>query len=223
VSLLGNNIQFSPALRIPIEHEMPITLQKDTYEVMIQRFKNITQEDFNEAKYYLEGSEYDLEKSLATWKEDKDWNDTHFHSSSLSGNDLPDDQEIDPSNIRPSRRGGCLRSIMGIKPQVLPEETWTLNDNSPLDAGLFVTISSDPPSYPDYAVTGVDNSDNTDIYVVPAAAVSWKHPATSGSSKIKDTIRSIFGRKNSNGNETNSDVEPMLVPLIDAYPMKQMS
>jgi hypothetical protein len=217
VSLLGNNIQFSPALRIPIEHEMPITYQKDTHEIMIQRFKNITQEDFNEAKYYLEGSEYDLEKSLATWKEDKDWNDTHFNSNSLSGNDLPDDPETDPSNVRPSRRNGCLRSCMGIQPEVLPEETWTLvNDISPLDAGLFVTTSSDPPSYPDYAVTGVDNSENTDVYVVPAAAVSGRYPATSGNSRITDTIRSIFGHKNSN----NSDVEPMLVPLIDAYPMK---
>jgi hypothetical protein len=112
---------------------------------------------------------------------------------------------------------------MGIKPQVSPEETWTLvDDNSPADSGLFVTTSSNPPSYPDYAMTGVDYTDNTDIYVVPAASVSWK--VTSGSSKsskIKDTIRSIFGRKNIN--ETNNDVEPMLVPLIDAYPMRQIS
>jgi hypothetical protein len=110
IFLSGNNIQFSPALRIPIEHEMPVTLQQDSHEIMIQRFKNITQEDFNEAKYYLEGSEYNLEKSVATWKEDKDWNDTHFHTNSLSS-DLPDDQERDPSNVRPSRRG-CLLCML---------------------------------------------------------------------------------------------------------------
>lgn len=224
--LLGNNIQFSPALRIPIEHEMPITLQHDTHEVMTQRFKNITQEDFNEAKYYLEGSEYDLEKSLSTWKEDKDWNDTHFHSNSLqSSNDLPTEEEdIDPSNVKPSRRG-CLQSIMGKKnAPVSPDETWTLiNDKSPHDAVLLTSV--DPPSNSgnDYAVTGVDYNENADIYVVPAAGVSWKYPTASGSSKIKDAVRSIFGRKNSNGNETSGDVDTMLVPLINAYPIKQLS
>ena len=219
---------------------MPIRMQKDTPEVMLQRFKNISQEDGNEASYYLQESDYDLVRALAAWKEDKDWNDTHFHSSNDVSSDLPLDESVhlDNSTIIPTRRG-CFKNFMTshkVKAETpQSNESWTMvNESSPMPLSANTGTEMSPPNYDGF------HDDNSDIYVVPATT-SWKYSekVASGSAKITDSILSVFGRKRSvSGNSgfpgSSSDARDsnsMTQPLIyedsfvrpPSYPLRQIS
>lgn len=212
---------------------MPITRQQDTPEIALQRFKNITQEDANEASYYLGECEGDLERALAAWKEDKDWNDTHYYpNSNECSSDLPLDDSTHVAT-KQSRRG-CFKNFMisqkdeqvGVEgpPTRTPTgttESWTIVEDdtrAPINVSTGVEMNFNPQYETNY-------EDNSDVYVVPAN-VSWKYPKleSAKSVKITDSILSIFGRKRStSGNSSllnldEGNVDSMLRPLIDPSP-----
>ena len=228
--LIGNNIQFSQALRIPVDHEMPISRQQDTPEVILQRFKNISQEDGNEARYYLEENGGDLARALAAWKEDKDWNDTHFYpNANECSSDLPLDESNHPDASKLSRRG-CFRNFMRsqanhveLVPSAASTESWTIvNDTRPQPLTATTGVEEDSVLLSNI----ISYDENSDIYVVPATG-SWKQlrRESSGSGKITDSILSIFGRKRSTSGNSglgldDGKVDSMRQPLIDesSYP-----
>lgn len=67
----GSNFKSMKYLRIPIEPGLPINVQPNSEEIVIQRFKNETGEA--EAKCYLQESDWDLEKAIKSWKGDESW------------------------------------------------------------------------------------------------------------------------------------------------------
>jgi hypothetical protein len=69
----GNSIRFKKTLRIPIEPNTPVIVQKDTEEVILQKFKNLTGENTTESKIYLENSNWNLETAFKNWKNDEDF------------------------------------------------------------------------------------------------------------------------------------------------------
>lgn len=81
----GNSIQFKKVLRIPIDAGVPISVQEDTEEVLMQRFKNISQETSIEARVYLQENDWNLEKALTAWKGDESWATTHVTEVLPSG------------------------------------------------------------------------------------------------------------------------------------------
>ena len=228
----GNNIQFSPALRIPIEHQMPITRQQETPEITQQRFKNITQESYNEASYYLGECDGDLERALVAWKEDKDWNDTHYYPNFNEQNsDVPLDESVHVAK-RDTRRGWFKNQDKSHKVaeegttaattmSTRPTESWTLVEDNDTKAVIIASTGVELLSTPQYE-SNVD--DNSDIYVVPAN-VSWKYPKieSSKSVMISEKILSIFGRKRSSttdvfGIPVEGNFDSVLRPLIDSNP-----
>jgi len=66
----GSNIQTFKVLRIPVEAGQTAQLQETTPEVLIQCFKNETNESAIEARFYLEEAEWDLDKALADFRSD---------------------------------------------------------------------------------------------------------------------------------------------------------
>ena len=74
----GNNIQFKKILRIPLDSSttsggIEVMKQKDTHEVLIQKFKNATNEMTLEARSYLEESNWNLKDAVSRWEEDSRW------------------------------------------------------------------------------------------------------------------------------------------------------
>lgn len=198
---IGNNIQFSSSLRIPIEHEMPISRQMDCNEVKIQRFKNASQEGAIEATYYLQEYEWDLEQSLVAWNEDKIWNDTHYHPNAEHSNDLPNDST---HSIEPERRVSFRNFMMRKKAEVqnsVPVAEPYINFQSTNQPALgIVTGTVCLPSIPE--------NDSSTQY--PTAASSWsrsrKSPLSGG--QMKQSIMSIFGfSKNIEENDILMNVE----------------
>ena len=235
LSSTGNNIQFTPALRIPIEHQMPITRQQESLEITQQRFKNITQESCNEASYYLGECDGDLERALVAWKEDKDWNDTHYYPNFNEQNsDIPLDESVHIAK-RNSRRGwlqshdksqkvieeGATTVTTATTTATRTTESWTLveyiNKTAVITASTGVEIFC-TPQYESY------NDDNSDIYVVPANT-SWKYPKIESANRvmISERFLSIFGGKRNITTDTfgipvEGNMDSVLRPLIDPNP-----
>lgn len=72
----GNNIQVKTKLLIPINAGVAIRPQIETEEVILQKFKNITQEQTLEARIYLEEHKWNFENALQAWKNDNNWEET---------------------------------------------------------------------------------------------------------------------------------------------------
>ena len=82
----GNNIQFKKVLRIPLDSSTApvgaeVMKQKDTPEVLIQKFKNATNEMALEARSYLEDSNWDFQVALSRCEEDSRWELSKVNSS----------------------------------------------------------------------------------------------------------------------------------------------
>lgn len=69
----GNAFRSVKTLRIPVEPGLPVNVQMSSQEILIQRFKNETGESEIEAKYYLEGRNWNLGDALAEWRGDENW------------------------------------------------------------------------------------------------------------------------------------------------------
>ena len=192
---------------------MPVSRQIDCNEVKLQRFKNITQEDKIEASYYLEDNDWDLEQSLASWKEDKDWNECHYHSKKDLSNDLTgDDLAESIHSVKPSKRSS-FRSFLGSSKSVINTdavetiEPWMIVGDT--SASQEVVSSEGDTALPNY-----DN--DSDIYVIPAAEYSPQHRKPSSSSeKIKNSFMSLLGRKSSARSIDGDNALPMMQqPLL---------
>lgn len=73
----GNNIQFKKTLRIPLSFDSVNEFKQiETNEVILQKFKNETNELNAEARAYLEDSNWNLESALASWRADSQWEAT---------------------------------------------------------------------------------------------------------------------------------------------------
>jgi LysM repeat protein len=69
----GNNIQVKSKLLIPINAGIAITPQIETEEVLLQRFKNLTNEGNEEARLYLTENNWKLDAAVNAWKADSQW------------------------------------------------------------------------------------------------------------------------------------------------------
>lgn len=203
-------------MRIPIEHELPVSIQLDTNEVKLQRFKNITHEDAIESSFYLDEHKWDLDNALTAWKEDKVWNETHFYPNGTQSNDIPEEFVSESTHETKRSKRFSLSRIMSSKTQII-------NMKPPGTIEPFMIIES-PNEIEINAIKGIQcdvNEVDSEIYVVQAAG-SWKQPRyqNSGSEKMKNTILSLFGRKNSVSdsdnliNENEGTVDPILRPLM---------
>lgn len=72
----GNNIQMKSKLLIPINAGLAIRPQIETEEIVLQKFKNMTQEQTQEARLYLDEHKWNLESALDAWKSDNNWEAT---------------------------------------------------------------------------------------------------------------------------------------------------
>mmetsp|Transcript_2221 Transcript_2221/g.3032 ORF Transcript_2221/g.3032 Transcript_2221/m.3032 type:complete len:250 (+) Transcript_2221:144-893(+) len=85
----GNNIQFKKSLRIPIEygaiHEFR---QVETHEVLIQKFKNLTNELTEESRAYLEANDWCLEAAYSNWKSDSQFEISQKMDNNQNKNDI---------------------------------------------------------------------------------------------------------------------------------------
>lgn len=195
---------------------MPVSIQLDTDEVKLQRFKNITHEDAIEASFYLEEHKWDLDSALIAWKDDKLWNETHFYPNGALSNDVPEDFLSDSTHeIRRSKTFSLRSALSSRAPDNIVKPPGTIEP--------FMIIQS-PKEIVTDSVRGIEcevYEDDSDIYVVQATE-SWKQPKyqNSNSEKMKNTIMSLFGRKSSiseNDNLINLDegnVDPILQPLM---------
>mmetsp|Transcript_24714 Transcript_24714/g.25345 ORF Transcript_24714/g.25345 Transcript_24714/m.25345 type:complete len:232 (-) Transcript_24714:91-786(-) len=69
----GSAFRSKRYLRIPVEPGLPVNVQLSSQETLIQRFKNETGESEREARYYLEGHNWNLPEALAEWSGDERW------------------------------------------------------------------------------------------------------------------------------------------------------
>lgn len=191
---------------------MPVTRQIDCNDVKLQRFKNITQEDKIEASYYLQDNDWDLERSLASWKEDKDWNESHYHSNGELSNDLTGDDLADSIHaVKPSKRPSFKSFLSSSKSVIKTEspetiEPWMIVGES-RESREVVSSEAD---------TSLPNYDNdSDIYVIPAAEYTPAYKKQSSSSeKIKNSFMSLLGRKSSVRSINGDNALPMMQPLL---------
>ena len=100
----GNAFRSRKTLRIPIEKGMNIKLQKNEPEIILQRFKNLTNEQTLEAKFYLEEHNYNLERAYEAWVQDQQWASEHIDENGEYNNDIEDDEIVSAgvSNIDPT-------------------------------------------------------------------------------------------------------------------------
>ena len=88
----GNAFRSRKTLRIPIEKGVNIKLQKNEPELILQRFKNLTNEQTVESKYYLEENNYNLEIAYKMWVDDQKWTSEHVdENGEYQNNDIEDD------------------------------------------------------------------------------------------------------------------------------------
>ena len=96
----GNAFRSRKTLRIPIEKGVNIKLQKNEPELILQRFKNLTNEQTVESKYYLEENNYNLEIAYKMWVDDQKWTSEHVdENGEYQNNDIEDDDEILAADI----------------------------------------------------------------------------------------------------------------------------
>jgi len=69
----GNNIQFKEVLLIPVDGGTVVEEQSNTPEVILQKFRNATGEGIQESRLYLDEHGWDLDKAVAAWRQDENW------------------------------------------------------------------------------------------------------------------------------------------------------
>lgn len=69
----GSAFRSKRYLRIPIEPGYPVNVQLSSEQTLIQRFKNESGESEREARFYLEGHNWNLLEALAEWSGDEKW------------------------------------------------------------------------------------------------------------------------------------------------------
>lgn len=83
----GNNIQVKTKLLIPINAGVAIRPQIETEEIILQKFKNVTQEQTQEARLYLDEYQWNLENAIQAWNNDNNWEETEAKlSEQVPGN-----------------------------------------------------------------------------------------------------------------------------------------
>jgi hypothetical protein len=68
----GQAFRSKRSLRIPIEPGLPISIQQQAgnKEIIIQAFMNESGEADREARFYLNGNDWDVNKALEEWRAD---------------------------------------------------------------------------------------------------------------------------------------------------------
>ena len=100
----GNAFRSRKTLRIPIEKGVNIKLQSNEPEIILQRFKNLTNEQTLEAKFYLDEHNYNLNSAYEAWVQDQKWASEHIDENGEYNNDIEDDEILpaDISNVDPT-------------------------------------------------------------------------------------------------------------------------
>lgn len=102
----GNAFRSKKTLRIPIEKGVNVRLQTNNdSEVILQRFKNLTNEQTTESKFYLEENNYNLESAYNNWVLDQKWASEHVNENGEYENNCIEDDEIiaaDVTDLDPS-------------------------------------------------------------------------------------------------------------------------
>lgn len=80
----GNNIQAIKTLRIPVDPGVPIIFQRDSEDVLIQKFHNLTGEGFVESKFYLAEAGWDVNKAIGMYNGDDEWIAKYSRQSNLA-------------------------------------------------------------------------------------------------------------------------------------------
>ncbi len=103
----GNNIRGFKSLQIPVQPGVPFEVQTDSKEIILQKFRNITNENSTEAKIYLEEKNWNLEDAVLSWKEDTKWYERHktvgspssvaMYSGDISS---PEPKVVSPAAVR---------------------------------------------------------------------------------------------------------------------------
>jgi LysM repeat protein len=100
----GNNIHFKKSLLIPVQGGCLIEFQQVTTEVVLQKFRNATQENAAECRLYLDEHNWNLEAALAAWRNDESWaKDNEKECAEIPSvpmMDIPDeDDEIEDESL----------------------------------------------------------------------------------------------------------------------------
>lgn len=69
----GNAFHSRKVLQIPIQKGIPFQIQEQTPDVILQLFKNETSETTEEARFYLDETNWDLTEALQAWRKDDAW------------------------------------------------------------------------------------------------------------------------------------------------------
>jgi len=87
----GSNIKFLKKMIIPLDHSQPVLLQQhNSRDIILQSFRNETNEGAAEAKLYLDDHDWDLAKALEAWRKDDAWAQTRY---------IPPEQAIHLDNV----------------------------------------------------------------------------------------------------------------------------
>lgn len=96
----GNAFKSKKALRIPIDKGVSIRLQANDNDLILQRFKNLTNEYELESKFYLDENEYNLEKAYQAWVDDQKWASEHVdEEGNFDNSDIIEDEEIIAADV----------------------------------------------------------------------------------------------------------------------------
>lgn len=117
----GNNIQIKKTLRIPIKAGTPTITQVDSCEVMIQRFKNETDESHLEARIYLEDSNWNYNLAFKKWQEDKEWEDRYQANSIVNATNTREADTTVPRRTEITLVEGEIRGIDVVIPAMIME------------------------------------------------------------------------------------------------------
>jgi hypothetical protein len=100
----GNAIQHLAVLRIPLEPGLTFK-QVETNDVILQKFRNITQENTAESTIYLDSSQWNLENAIEAWKKDetfsvfKNMNDSIFSHTYITEELIDEHKVVKASQI----------------------------------------------------------------------------------------------------------------------------
>jgi|EP01033_Poteriospumella_lacustris_P000052 hypothetical protein len=149
----GNNIQFKKTLLIPVEGGTFVEFQQNTEEVILQKFRNATQEGIAESRLYLDEFNWNLEAALESWKKDEKWEEDAEKEGMIIPPlplvEFPDDADDDDVTVH----GAIAPAAVAVAAEVSP---------------AFISTKH-PAELPAYSVEMRDLS-NTDGSVVPLLA-----------------------------------------------------
>ena len=98
----GNSIQFKQTLLIPINGGCIVRPQIETHDILVQRFKNVTQEGTTEARIYLEENNWDIVKAIHQWRNDAHWEGENKDNEALKAYfslEIPAEDTVMPAKI----------------------------------------------------------------------------------------------------------------------------